>query len=241
MQEPEAANHPPKPKVIILDVYETLLNMSDVERKVNTLLDSGKGYMLWFEMFQQYLFVENCLGQFSNFVTIAKATMQMTAQKMGRQVREDDIEFVLELLKHLPVHDQVQEGLSELNDLGYRIAALTNSPENVVYERMEPTGLISYFEYVLSADKIKKYKPCIEVYEWAVKKLGVEKEETMLVSAHGWDIAGAAKAGLQTAYLKQNRQMLYPLAPAPRLVCTSLTDLAAQLSSYAGRSQVNVL
>lgn len=238
MQEQEAAGLLPKPKVIILDVYETLLDMSDVERKVNALLDSGKGYMLWFELFVQYLFVDNCLGQFNNFVSIAKATMLMTARKMGRTIQEDEIDFVLELLKHLPVHDQVQEGLSELNDLGYRIAALTNSPEAVVYERMEPTGLVSYFEHVLSAEKIKKYKPSPEVYEWAVKKMDVAKEEALLVSAHGWDLAGAAHAGLQTAYLKQNRQMLYPLAPPPGFVCTNLKDLAAQLSSYADKGQL---
>lgn len=237
MQENDAVSFT-KPKVIILDVYETLLDMSDVERKVNNLLDSTKGYMLWFELFVQYLFVDNCTGKFNNFVSIAKATMLMTARKMGRTVKEDDIDFVLELLKHLPVHEQVQEGLSELNDLGYRIAALTNSPEAVVYERMEPTGLISYFEHVLSAEKIKKYKPCLEVYEWAVKKMGVAPREAMLVSAHGWDLAGAANAGLQTAYMKQNRQMLYPLAPSPDLVCINLKDLAAKLSAVADKEQV---
>ncbi|RYZ45804.1 MAG: hypothetical protein EOO14_25310 [Chitinophagaceae bacterium] len=82
------------PKVIILDVYETLLDMSDVERKVNHLLDSTKGYMLWFELFVQYLFVDNCMGKFNNFVAIAKATMLMTARKMGKAVKEDDIDFV---------------------------------------------------------------------------------------------------------------------------------------------------
>lgn len=237
MQDVE--NLPVKPKVIILDVYETLLNMSDVEKKVNHLLDSGKGYMLWFELFMQYCFVDNCLGQFHNFVSIAKATMLMTAQKMGRTIQEEDVDFVLELLKHLPVHEGVQEGLSELNDLGFRIAALTNSPVDVVYERMQPTGLISYFEHVFSAEQVKKYKPCLEVYEWAVKKLGVDKKEILLVSAHGWDLAGADKAGLQTVYLKQNRQMLYPLTPKPNMICQNLKDLAAQLRNYADKNKLS--
>lgn len=220
-----------KPQVIVFDVYETLLDMSEVERRVNALFDSGKAYPFWFELFMQYCFVDACTGQFHDFAAIAKASMQMAASKLGKTIQEESIDDVIELLKHLPVHENVPEILSALNDLGYRIAALTNSPENVVYERMEPTGLISYFEKVFSAEQIKKYKPNPEVYQWAAKKLGVPIGEAMMVSAHGWDIAGAASAGMQTAYLKQGKQMLYPLAPTPTLVCSSLSELAKLLGS----------
>lgn len=222
-----------KPQVIILDVYETLLDMTDVERKVNALLDSNRGYAIWFELFMQYCFVDNCTGRFNDFTAIAKATLQMTAMKLGRQINDSAYDAVEEHLKHLPVHDDVQQGLSLLNDEGYRLAALTNSPERVVYERMQPTGLISYFETVLSAERVKKYKPAIEVYQWAVKKLEVDVKEALLVSAHGWDIAGAASAGLQTAYVKQSRQMLYPLSPIPNFICSSLPELALQLKQSA--------
>jgi 2-haloacid dehalogenase len=220
-----------KPQVIIFDVYETLLDMSEVERKVNSFLDSNKGYAIWFELFMQYCFADNCIGQFHHFTTIAKATMQMAGEKLGSRISESETEFVLSLLKHLPVHEGVQEGLSVLNDRGYRVAALTNSPQPVVYERMERTGLISYFEKVLSAEEIKRYKPSPEVYNWAAKKLAISKAETLLVSAHSWDIAGAAGAGMQTAYLSQRKEILYPLAPPPNLICHSLTELAELLES----------
>jgi 2-haloacid dehalogenase len=89
--------------------------------------------------------------------------------------------------------------------------------------------LISYFEQVLSAEQVKKYKPCIEVYEMAEKKLGVPASEILLVSAHGWDIAGGANAGMQTAFIKHPREMLYPLAPKPEFICKNLEDLTQQL------------
>ena len=219
-----------KPRLILLDVYETLLDMSEIERRVNSLLDSKRGYIIWFDLFMQYCFVDNCTAQFNDFTSIAKVTMQMAARTLGRRIHDDDIHLVLELLKHLPLHDGVQKGLSLLHGQDFRIAALTNSPQQTVMDRMERTGLISYFEMVLSAELVKKYKPCIEVYEWAVKKLDVEARQTLLVSAHGWDIAGAANAGMQTGYMKQDKQMLYPLAPEPNLICTSLADLATQLA-----------
>jgi 2-haloacid dehalogenase len=218
-----------RPKLILLDVYETMLDMSEVERRVNNLMASKRGYLIWFEQFMQYCFVDNCTVQFNDFSSIAKATMQMTAKILGRTITEDDIDYILEHLKHLPLQDGVQEGLSLLHDQGLRIAALTNSPEKTVRERMERTGLISYFEKVLSAEKVKKYKPCKEVYEWAAAMLELELSDILLVSAHGWDIAGAANAGMQTAYVKQPRQMLYPLAPEPTFTCTDLPDFAMQV------------
>ncbi len=94
---------------------------------------------------------------------------------------------------------------------------------------MERTGLISYFEVVMSAEHVKKYKPSKEVYLWATKKMNVPAEETLMVSAHGWDIAGAINAGMMTAFVKQPGQMIYLLAPEPNIVCINVADLAQQL------------
>ncbi|MBK5270845.1 MAG: haloacid dehalogenase type II [Bacteroidia bacterium] len=219
-----------KPKIILLDVYETLLDMSEVEKRVKNLLDSKKGYIIWFELFMQYCFVDNCTVQFNDFSSIAKATLQMAGQILEKNVSDEDIDQILDLLKQLPLHNGVQKGLSQLHEQGFRIAALTNSPQKIVLDRMERTGLVSYFETVLSAEHVKKYKPSIEVYEWAAKKLEVSPIEVLLVSAHGWDIAGGANAGMQTAYLKQSNQLLYPLAPEPNIICINLIDLSKQIS-----------
>lgn len=218
-----------KPKVILLDVYGTLLNLAEVERKVNALMDSKRAYIKWFDLFMQYCFVDNCTNQFNDFLSIAKATMQMTARMFGEKVSDYDIMSILELLKHVPLEEAVPEGLSLLYDNNFRIAALTNSPRETVLDRMERTGLISYFEIVFSAENIRKYKPCIDVYTWAAKKLKVAPAEILLVSAHGWDIMGAANAGMQTAYFEKENEMLYPLAPAPTFIFNNLADLGRQL------------
>lgn len=221
-----------KPKLILLDVYETLLNMSDVERKVNDMMRSKRGYTLWMEMFMEYCFVDSCIVQFNNFTSIAKATMKMTAGVFKVSLADEDIKEALDLLKHLPLHANVAKGLSRMSDLNIRIAALTNSPEDIVRERMERTGLISYFEKVLSAEHVGKYKPWRDVYLWAAETVGLSPSEILLVTVHGWDLAGANNAGMKTAYIRQGKQMLYPLAPVPDIICTDLFDLAGQLNTF---------
>jgi 2-haloacid dehalogenase len=222
------------PKLILFDVYETMMDMGNVERRINALTDSIRGYTIWLEIFMEYCFVDNCTVQFNDYNSIARAALTMTGKKLDRKISNDDADHVLEILKQLPVKEGVQEGLSLLRDQDFRIAALTNASEKGVCERMERTGLISYFEAVLSAEAVRKYKPCNEVYEWAAKKLNVDKQDVMMVTAHGWDVAGAANVGMQTAYLKQSREMLYPLAPKPQLIVKDLVDLAQQLEKNKG-------
>lgn len=221
-----------KPTLILLDVYETLLDMSPIEKKVNALLDSKRGYAIWFELFMQYCFVDNCLSQFNDFTSVAKATLKMTGAILGEKVTDDDTGEVLHLLNHLPVKEGVPEGLSQLHDGGFRIAALTNSSQHIVEDRMEMTGLISYFEAVLSAEHVKKYKPALEVYQWAMHELNVVPEEVLVVSAHAWDVAGAANAGMQTVYLKEAGPIFYPLMPEPTLQSETLEKLVQQLKTY---------
>jgi 2-haloacid dehalogenase len=217
------------PKVILLDVYETLLDMTEVRRKVNHLLDSKSGYLVWLELFMQYTFVDNSTKQFHDFISIADATLQMSASIFNRDVNDDDRKEVIETLKHVPLQEGAQRGLSGLSDQQFRIAALTNCPESIVQYRMQPTGLISYFEMVLSAEQARRYKPAREVYRWAAEKLNVPVSDILMVSSHGWDIAGADNAGLKTAYIQQDHQLLYPLAPTPHFICKNIPDLCEQL------------
>lgn len=220
-----------KPKLLLFDVYSTLLDMTQIERRVNQILDSKRGYILWFELLMQYIFVDNNTSQFHNFSAIADATFRMTHRMLERQEKEHHIKEILELMKHLPVCEGVQEGFSDFYAQDYRIAALTNSPEKIVIERMERTGLISYFEKVLSAEQVGKYKPAKQVYEWAAEQFKLNPNEILLVSTHGWDIAGAANAGMKTAYVEQSKQLLYPLAPSPDFICKTISDLADQLKA----------
>ncbi len=99
------------PTAILLDVYETLLGMAEVGKRVNKLLDNKRGYTLWFELFVQYFSVGSCMARFHPFAFIAKAMLQMAARTPGEKLNEKGTGGLLQLLKHLPAKDGVQEVL----------------------------------------------------------------------------------------------------------------------------------
>lgn len=219
-----------RPKVIIFDVYETLLDMKSVKRRLNSLMNSKRAYIIWFELFMQYTFVDNSTVQFHDFISIAGATLKMTGEVFDREIDEDNSREIIEMLKSLPLKEGVSKGLSGLHEQGFRIAALTNCTEKIVTERMILTGLESYFERVFSAEHVQKYKPALSVYQWVSRELQVDPSDILIVTAHGWDIAGAENAGMRTAYISDGDQLLYPLAPAPDFICKSLPDLCEQMA-----------
>lgn len=218
----------PNIKVLLFDIYGTLLNMGDIKRKVNRLLDTKRGYIIWSEMLLHYSLVDNAT-QFHPFTDIASAAMKMAAKELGIQTTTGDFEEVMEALKHLPIHENVQEGLSALHDQDLRLWAMSNFSSDIVRERMERTGLVSYFDNIISAEDIKKYKPGHEAYQYACRVSETPAGEILLITSHGWDICGAMHAGMKTAYIERGGEVLYPLSPEPDFKAKDLTDLARQL------------
>lgn len=215
-----------KPSVILFDVNETLLDMSPVKKKVNSILSSKRGFRIWFGMLLQYSLVENCTGSYHDFSTIADATLDMAAEALETEVTADDKQEALGLMKKLSAYSDVEKGLKMLQQAEFRLASLTNSPLQTLTAQLEYAGLTKYFEQKLSIDAVQKYKPAAHSYHYAAKTLGVNKEEIRLVAAHGWDIAGALQAGMQAAFIERKGQSIYPLAPKPQLTCKDLADFA---------------
>lgn len=215
-----------KPSVILFDVNETLMDMSPLKKKVNNILNSKRGFRIWFGTLLQYSLVDNCTGQYHDFSTIADATLDMTAKALQKEIEEDEKKEALALMKKLSAYADVEDGLKLLKQAGFRLATLTNSPMQTLTAQLEYTGLTKYFEATLSIDAVQKYKPAPESYQYAAQTLGVNKEEIMLIAAHGWDIAGAMQAGLQAAFIERKGQSLYPLVAKPQYVGKDLEVVA---------------
>lgn len=214
-----------KPLVILFDVNETLMDMSPLKKKVNDMLDSKRGFRIWFGMLLQYSLVDNCTGNYHDFSTIADAALDMAAKALETKLSTDDKQEALALMKRLSAYSDVEKGLKLLKEAGFRLATLTNSPMPTLTAQLEHVGLTKYFEATLSIDAVQKYKPAPETYRYAAQTLGVSTSEIILVAAHGWDIAGAMQAGLQAAFVERKGQSLYPLAAKPQYVGKDLEEV----------------
>lgn len=89
------------------------------------------------------------------------------------------------------------------------------------------------FDTIFSAELARTYKPDASVYQTAARLLDLEPSEVMLVACHEWDLAGAANAGLRTAFVARPTEWGpnapgHP-APAADVSAIDLADLARKL------------
>lgn len=218
--------------LIVFDVNETLLDMSVLKNNINSLLGSSNGFRIWFGMLLQYSLVDNCTGAYHDFISIANATLDMTAKALKTDINEKEKKAALATIKELPAYPDVPKGLQLLKENGFRLATLTNSPSATLTAQLQYAKLTGYFEATLSIDTIKKYKPALQTYTWATEQLSVDVTGAMLVAAHGWDIAGALQAGMEAAFIEREGQSLYPLSPKPTFTGKNLVDIANKIIAH---------
>jgi 2-haloacid dehalogenase len=126
------------------------------------------------------------------------------------------------------------EGLHRLRTR-YRIATLSNGNVSLLTNMARYSGLP--WDYILSAELVRRYKPDKAVYQQAYQLFGIEPHEAMLVATHKNDLHGAQAVGLKTAFvprpLEYGPDATLDLTPEPSfdIVARDFCDLAAQLGT----------
>ena len=220
----------PHPHLLLFDVNETLLDLSKLKQAINEEFASEDAFRQWFALLLHYSLVDTTTGAYHDFGQLGGAALDMLAQSLAQPPRPEKRKHeLLALLTELPPHPDIVPGLTALREAGFRLSALTNSPAATLRRQMAYAGLTDFFEQLLSIDAVRRYKPHPDTYYYACQTLGVAPAETVLVAAHGWDVAGAQLAGLQGAFLARPGQPQYPLAPAPTYAGPTLEAVAKQL------------
>jgi 2-haloacid dehalogenase len=66
------------------------------------------------------------------------------------------------------------------------------------------------FQRPLWVQDAGRWKPAPQSYAYALAECGVTAEEVILVAVHPWDVDGAARAGLRTAWVDRGGHGGYP-------------------------------
>jgi 2-haloacid dehalogenase len=111
------------------------------------------------------------------------------------------------------------------------LALLTNASAMMATAAAKAGEVFGLFDALLSAEPTGVFKPSPAVYQLAPARFGIAPAEIAYVSAHAWDVAGAALAGMRSVWL--NRAGAVPefaWAP-PASVIVSLAELPGLLAS----------
>jgi 2-haloacid dehalogenase len=217
------------PRVCVFDVNETLLDLGALDPHFERNFGDASTRQAWFGQFLTSWLTAMVTGVYQDFGTIGGSALEMVAERQGMNLSDEDKQQILSGMQELPPHPEVEENLSRLHEAGIRLAALTNSTQQVADAQIDNSGLRDYFEQVLSADAVQRLKPAPEPYRMAAESLGVEIGQVRLVAAHAWDVAGAMQAGCAAAFVARPGMVLNPLFERPDVVGSDLREVANQI------------
>jgi 2-haloacid dehalogenase len=171
---------------------------------------------------------------FRSFGEVGAAALSAAARQASVDLPANAIPRLRESVLQLPPHSDAAPALRILRETGFVTAALSNNPLPVLQEQLRHAKLTPWFDEVMSVDEAGALKPAPEVYHFAMTRLGFPASDTWMVAAHGWDIAGAKRAGLRGAFVSRPGQSPDPFAPpdiaAPNLVALARAILATKQS-----------
>lgn len=220
-----------KPRVLIFDVNETLLDLAPLKESVGNALGGRETLvLLWFSTMLHYSLVETLSRNYHGFGEIGTAALMMVAESQGIELEYQDAwDAIIPPLLSLPPHHDVVSGLKMLAEDGFRAVSLTNSSAKVAETQLRNAGLTDLLEKRYSVEGVRVYKPHPDTYRMVIRDLGVAPKQVMMVAAHAWDLAGARSVGLQTAFIARPGTALYPNVTRPDFVVNDLPQLVKRL------------
>lgn len=218
------------PAVIVFDVNETLSDMSPMAERFSDVGAPAHLAQLWFADLLRDGLGLAAAGAARPFADLGVDALRTVLH--GVDLDRDltaAVDHVMSGLSRLPVHPDVPAGIRALHQAGHRLVTLTNGSTAVSETLLAGARIRDRFDALLSVEDAGIWKPARGAYEYAARACATPLSDMLLVAVHPWDVDGAARAGMTTAWIDRTG-VPYPgsLTP-PSMRVTSVTDLAAHL------------
>lgn len=220
-------------RVVLFDVNETLSDLAPLRGRFAEVGASPDLFGTWFAGLLRDGFALTAAGGYADFRDIADAVLRglLTSAPSWAGDADDAVGHVLAGFAELELHPDVPDGVRRLRASGFRLATLTNGAAAMTRQLLERAGLVEQFDALLDVSVPRVWKPAATAYRYALDALGVRADETLLVAVHPWDVDGARRAGLPTAWLRRGASGYPAVMTAPTHIADDVSDLAHQLAA----------
>jgi 2-haloacid dehalogenase len=228
---PVSPDGPRRPRLLVFDVNETLSDMAPLSSRFEDVGAPAHLAKQWFAELLRDGFALTVSGDIESFATLGAEALRIRlhGQPLDRPL-DAAVDHVMQKFSELGVHPDVVEGVRALSDLRIRLVTLSNGSTAVADALLQGAGVRDRFERLLTVEGAGVWKPALRAYSYALDECDVEPMDAMLVAVHPWDIDGARRAGLATAWINRAEGRYPSYFGAPDLRVGSLSELASALN-----------
>ncbi len=91
-------------RVLVFDVIETLLDLRALDPHFESVFGDSTVRQQWFQQMLQSAFVSTVTDAYRDFGQLGRAALQMTAQRRGLELSQDQQQRILGTVRQLPAH-----------------------------------------------------------------------------------------------------------------------------------------
>lgn len=215
---------------VVFDVNETLSDLTPMGARFAELGAPERLGPLWFTATLREGMAQAAGGELTTFAELATATAAGLLRRHGVTDPDRGARHVVDGFLELPVHDDVHGGVAALRAAGLRLVTLSNGAASVAERLLGDHGLREQFDAVLSVEDAGIWKPAPESYRYALRACGVDADEAVMVAVHPWDLHGAVRVGMATAWLDRHGDTWPGYLSPPTSTVGALAELAGHLS-----------
>jgi 2-haloacid dehalogenase len=220
--------HPGRPDVVVFDVNETLSDMAPLAQRFADVGAPEHLATTWFASVLRDGFALTSAQASAPFVMVASSVLAQVLGAAGVDDLDSGVQHVMSGFSELEVHPDVPDGVRALRRAGLRLVTLTNGSVGITEGLLTRAGLREEFERLLSVEDAGAWKPAPASYAYAARTVGVAPGAMVLVAVHPWDIDGAHRAGLRTAWIDREGADYPSHLTPPDTRASGLVELAAQ-------------
>lgn len=212
-------------------MYGTLGDTSSVTATLGDKLNVARRLVddideLWRQRQLQYSYQLALMGDsYEPFWNVTDYALDYALAYYDVDVNRADRETILEPYNHLDPFADTLDALAQLQDANIDVTILSNGNPEMLETLAGNTGIEEYVDVIISADEVDTFKPDPAVYENTANRLNRDISDCRLVSSNAWDIAGAASAGMATAWVNRYTEPMERIGGDPEEVVDTLVEL----------------
>ncbi|HUW80968.1 MAG TPA: haloacid dehalogenase type II [Acidocella sp.] len=213
-------------RAMVFDAYGTLFDVGSAVAACDDMAPPQRTALaaLWRDKQLQYTWLRGLQKRHAGFDQVTAEALDYALEATGL-ANPERRQRLLALYQTLTSYPEVPQALAALKARGLATAILSNGTPDMLRAAVEHAGIGHLLDHVLSVEEVGVFKPAPEVYQLAVDRLGLRREEIGFVSANGWDAYAASAFGFQVVWCNRAGQPVERLPGVPRHVIHSLAEL----------------
>jgi len=173
----------------------------------------------------EYCWLRTLMNRYVDFWAVTEEALVHAAGSLGLELTAEKRRQLMQAHLELGAWPDVVPTLAALRARELRLALLSNFTGAMLDACVANSGLKDAFEFSLSTDRVRAYKPDPRAYAMATDAFACERSEVAFVAFGGWDAAGAKSFGFETFWVNRGATVEEKLGISPDVTGYDLRGL----------------